>query len=133
MAVPPSTSRRKEKKCKIAFREVRRKLLLALETTNKQDRDVVCAEVFADITGRLNKRLQVGRRSLFAASLFAPNVTALLYLLSSFPPAPSPARTSSTSRAGTRPLRHLDDDEEAADEMLSFFKRLWGQVRSSSC
>ena len=105
MAVPPSTSRRKEKKCKIAFREVRRKLLLALETTNKQDRDVVCAEVFADITGRLNKRLQVGRRSLFAASLFAPNVTALLYLLSSFPPAPSPARTSSTSRAGTRPLR----------------------------
>ena len=28
---------------------------------------------------------------------------------------------------------HLDDDEEAADEMLSFFKRLWGQVRSSSC
>jgi hypothetical protein len=47
-------------KCRVAFVEVRRKLLLALETTNKQDRDVVCAEVFADITGRLNKKLQVG-------------------------------------------------------------------------
>lgn len=50
-------------KCRIAFREVRRKLLLALEqhetTTDRRDRDVVCGEVFADVTGRLNAGLQV--------------------------------------------------------------------------
>ncbi len=50
-------------KCRIAFREVRRKLLLALEqhetTTDRRDRDVVCGEVFADVTGRLNGQLQV--------------------------------------------------------------------------
>jgi hypothetical protein len=46
-------------KRRVALDEVRRKLHLALETTNKHDRDVVCAEVFADVTGRLNAPLQV--------------------------------------------------------------------------
>jgi hypothetical protein len=52
-------SQASSKKSRVAFEEVRRKLLLALETTNKQDRDVVCGEVFADITGKLNQKLQV--------------------------------------------------------------------------
>ena len=54
----PTTSTSNDK-CSIALREVRRKLLLALETTNKQDRDVVCGELFADVTGRLNEQLRV--------------------------------------------------------------------------
>ena len=87
----------RKKKLRLAFAEVRRKLLLALETTTKQDRDVVCAEVFADITGRLHGRLQDEL-----------HYTRWYEALSS----------------------HLDDDDCAADEVLSICKRLgWGQVR----
>jgi hypothetical protein len=35
-------------------REVMRKLRLAADAETKEDRDVVCCEVFADITGELN-------------------------------------------------------------------------------
>ena len=35
-------------------KEVLRKLRLATEAEEKEDRDIVCSEVFADITGELN-------------------------------------------------------------------------------
>jgi hypothetical protein len=35
-------------------KEVIRKLRLATDAEEKEDRDIVCGEVFADITGQLN-------------------------------------------------------------------------------
>lgn len=39
-------------------KEVLRKLRLATEAEEKEDRDIVCSEVFADITGELNAAAQ---------------------------------------------------------------------------
>ena len=36
-------------------REVLRKLQLASDAEHKEDRDIVCSEVFADITGELDR------------------------------------------------------------------------------
>jgi hypothetical protein len=43
--------------------EVLRKLRLATEAEEKDDRDIICAEVFADVTGELNSAARGARRA----------------------------------------------------------------------
>lgn len=49
--------------------EVLRKLQLACEAEEKDDRDVICAEVFADVTGELNRSARGASAPGPAASL----------------------------------------------------------------
>ncbi|KAI7841005.1 hypothetical protein COHA_005233 [Chlorella ohadii] len=45
--------------------EVQRKLRLATEAEEKDDRDVICAEVFADVTGELNRSARESTGALY--------------------------------------------------------------------
>lgn len=44
---------------------MQRKLRLAIEAEEKDDRDVVCAEVFADVTGELNRSARESTGALY--------------------------------------------------------------------
>ena len=89
---PPAALRRQSSGVAAAVQErlgqeVLRKLKLATCAEEKEDRDIVCSEVFADITGELNaaargERGRAGRRGALSLSLscFAQQPTHLTAL-----------------------------------------------------
>ncbi len=63
VAHPPPSASAADAVCRRLTAEVQRKLRLATEAEEKDDRDVICAEVFADVTGELNRSAR-GERCL---------------------------------------------------------------------
>ncbi|GBF87356.1 K-stimulated pyrophosphate-energized sodium pump protein [Raphidocelis subcapitata] len=81
----------------VVSREIIRKLRLATEAENKEDREIVCEEVFCDVTGRLDDAARERLGVTGDASFY--QVLAPYYL----------------------------QDTNSADAVLYFCKRLWGQ------
>lgn len=81
----------------VVSREIIRKLSLATEAENKEDREIVCEEVFCDITGKLDEAARERLGANEDASFY--QVLAPYYL----------------------------QDTNAGDALLYFCKRLWGQ------
>lgn len=60
--------------------EVQRKLELAASSEEKEDRDIVCGEVFADITGELNDAARGTSFSVFFFFFFRGNPAQILII-----------------------------------------------------